>query len=646
VKSASLNKGVQWRVWRGALCLIGCERATQAQLPMTVSKTFGVYRVLKTLETSADYQLYLARHTQTGERVWLAAAPEADRAAQERFLARLQLTRRLKHPHIHTFYTGGKTPQGAYYAVSALMPTLRAQGRASNAALLVLSAQLCAALDYAHAQGVAHGKLSAAAVVRLPTGAVALRAFELTCQPITTEAQRADLSALAALLGAIAPSQPARAALRAAARNRFKRAADLHADLEAALNAPPPIARRLTVIIGTLLVIALLSVLSHALFAASARWRSADGDRFCLAADCYADSDGDRDHYIKRDGDCHAHAHANAERDRDRHAERDGDCHAHVHADAERDRDHHAKRDCHCHADAHAERTATATPTPIPRLLLETQPCVALVGDSVTHGGVTYEVPRHGYIVGLTDPLNVYLNQRLAAIGRADLTALDRGASHTGISSGNHPSYFRTTQYAQLLADNCRYTLIMPWLNDISPELPIEQAAQRHVRALAALIADIRNANPYGYIVVLDYYQGATSPFAARTWAYGFTAQNVQIFNKAIAQACEEGALSDLPLVSCAPISPAFEGLGIAHVIGLTTREAFERSLISPLRAEARAWLNSFYEEEPNGLLLGDGVHLSIAGKDALARYLAELIQALPDPVTAERSLRTATAQP
>ena len=642
MKSASLNKGVQWRVWRGALCLIGCERATQAYVPMTVSKTFGVYRVLKTLETSADYQLYLARHTQTGERVWLAAAPEADHAAQERFLARLQLTRRLKHPHIHTFYTGGKTPQGAYYAVSALMPTLRAQGRASNAALLVLSAQLCAALDYAHAQGVAHGKLSAAAVVRLPTGAVALRAFELTCQPITAEAQRADLSALAALLGDIAPSQSARAALRAAARNRFKRAADLHADLEAALNAPPPIARRLTVIISSLLSIALLSVLlmihlprplDDALQTATALalLPTATPTRTATATiTSSATATATRTHTPTPSATATVTPSATATATRTYTPTPSAT----------------ATITPSVTATATLTRTpsATATPTPIPRLLLETQPCVALVGDSVTHGGVTYEVPRHGYIVGLTDPLNVYLNQRLAAIGRADLTALDRGASHTGISSGNHPSYFRTAQYAQLLADNCRYTLIMPWLNDISPELPIEQAARRHVRALAALIADIRSANPYGYIVVLDYYQGATSPFAARTWAYGFTAQNVEIFNKAIAQACEEGALSDLPLVSCAPISPAFEGLGIAHVIGLTTREAFERSLISPLRAEARAWLNSFYEEEPNGLLLGDGVHLSIAGKDALARYLAELIQALPDPATAERSLRTPAA--
>jgi lysophospholipase L1-like esterase len=607
---------------------------------MTVSKRFGAYRVLKTLEMRADYQLYLARQAQTGERVWLAASPEADRAAQERFLARLQLTRRLKHPHIHTFYSEGRTAQGAPYAVSALMPTLHAQSRASSAALLALSAQLCAALDYAHAQGVAHGNLSAAAVVRLPTGAVALRAFELTCQPITAEAQRADLIALAALLSAIAPSEAARAVLRAAGRHRFKRAADLHADLEAALNAPPPIARRLTVIIGMALMIALLSILSLRYLPRPLGAALQTATAFALlptdtpTPSATATSTPSATATLTRTPSATATIPPSATATATRTATPTPSATATVTPSAT--------------ATATLTRTpsATATPTPIPRLLLETQPCVALVGDSVTHGGVTYEVPRHGYIVGLTDPLNVYLNQRLAAIGRADLTALDRGASHTGISSGNHPSYFRTTQYAQLLADNCRYTLIMPWLNDISPEVPIEQAAQRHVRALAALIADLRSANPYGYIVVLDYYQGATSPFAARTWAYGFTAQNVQIFNKAIAQACAEGALSNLPLVSCAPISPAFDGMGIAHVIGLTTRDAFERSIISPLRAEARAWLNSFYEEEPNGLLLGDGVHLSVAGKDALARYLAELIQALPDPIAAERLLLTATAQP
>ncbi len=597
---------------------------------MTAEQCFGDYRVLRALESSSDHQAYLAQHVQSGARVWLSVASAADRVAQARFIERLRLTRRLKHPHIYTFQTGGRTPQGDYYVVSALLPTLRFKKRLSQASLRALSAQLSAALDYAHAQGVAHGDLRASAVVRLPSGAVALRAFELSCQALTPEAQRADLSALAELLCLGAPSEAVRRALRKAAQGRFKRAIDMHTDLEAALDERPPVARRLTVLIGSALVIALLGLLI--LLKAPQRL-----DAVLQTATAIV--------LLPSATPTHTPS-ATATATLTPTATRTSTPTAT--ATPRPTRTPSATATATATATPTATATATftpsmtATPTPIPLIVLETQPCVALVGDSVTHGGVTYEVPRHGYIVALTDPLNVYLNRRLAEIGRSDLTALDRGASHTGISSANHPSYFRTQQFAQLLADNCRYTLIMPWLNDISPEVPIRQAARRHIGALATLINAIRVANPYGYIVVLDYYQGATSPFAARTWAYGFTIDNVQIFNAAIREACTEGALSGLPLVTCAPISPAFEGMGIAHVIGLTTREAFERSLVSPIRAEARDWLRSFYEQEPNGLLLGDGVHLSVAGKEALARYLAQLLERLPDPITAEQILRKA----
>lgn len=604
-----------------------------------MAESFGEYRLLRTLESHADYRLYLVQRA-TGERYWLIASPVADRAAQERFLARMRLVRRLKHPHIYTFQAGGKTDQGDYYVVSPLLPTLRFKSRASEAALRALSAQLSAALDYAHAQGVAHGRISESAVVRLPNGSLALRAFELSCQALTPEAQRADLRALAELLAAAAPSKRVRAVLRRAAHNRFKRAVDMHHDLEAALEAQPPVARRLTLFFGVAILIALFGLLIWLNVPRPLEPALQTGTALAL---------------LPTDTPTLTPTHtATPTFTRTSTPTRTPtptftptpSPTATFTPTPTATQTPSATPTSTFTRTPTLTHTPSATPTPIPRILLETQPCVALVGDSVTHGGVTYEVPRHGYIVALTDPLNVYLNQRLAAVGRADLTALDRGASHTGISTANHPSYFRTAQYRQLLTDNCRYTLIMPWLNDISPEIPIGQAAKRHVQALGRLIADLQLANPFGYIVVLDYYQGATSPFAARTWAYGFTAQNVQIFNAAIAEACENGDLSDSPLVSCAPISPAFANMGMEHVIGLTTRDAFERSIISPLRSEAREWLNSFYAQEPNGLLLGDGVHLSVAGKDALARYLAQLILDLPDPAEIEPRLSTPTAQP
>lgn len=613
---------------------------------MAVGDSFGAYRVVAALESNAAYRLYAAQHTHTQQRVWLAVSPFEDRAAAEGFLARLRLARRLTHPHIYTFRDGGKTPEGGYYAASDLLPTLRFKERVSTAALIALSAQLSAALDYAHAQGVAHGAISAARIVRLPNGALALRGFELTCQPISPAAQHADLAAYAALIeSALGEKTPrhVRAVLHAAYNGEIRRARDLHSALETALTAPPPrppLARRLTLGISALLLAALIGI---ATLLYLPRPLAADLQTATAFALLPTETPTPTPTSTPTPSPTATRTHTHTATPTATHTA------TRTYTPSPTRTRTHTPTATYT-ATATRTPTATATPsataTPIPRLLLETQPCVALVGDSVTHGGVTYEVPGHGYIVALTDPLNIYLNQALSAVGLNTFTALDRGASHTGISSLNHPSYFRSTQYAQLLADNCRYTLIMPWLNDISPELPIEQAARRHVRALAELIADIRTANPYGYIVVLDYYQGATSPFAARTWAFGFTAKNVEIYNAAITAACTEGALSSLPLVSCAPISAAFEGMGIEHVIGLTTRDAFERSIISPLRSDARAWLASYFEAEPNGLLLGDGVHLSVAGKDALARYLATLIQQLPEPAVVELGAQPPTTQP
>jgi hypothetical protein len=210
------------------------------------------------------------------------------------------------------------------------------------------------------------------------------------------------------------------------------------------------------------------------------------------------------------------------------------------------------------------------------------------------------------------------------------LEARDRGASHTGISSSNHPSYFQTFTYNALLDDGCAFTMIMPWLNDITPNLAPEVAAILHADALANFVTALAERTPKGRIVILNYYNGATSPFALNTWAAGFTPFNVEIFNRALAESCTNGGIKAVRQAICVESDPAFIGLGIGHVIGPTTREEFLASLVSPLRQNQVAWLNAYYAAEPNGVLLGDGVHLSEAGKRALARYLVALIQTLP----------------
>jgi hypothetical protein len=256
-----------------------------------------------------------------------------------------------------------------------------------------------------------------------------------------------------------------------------------------------------------------------------------------------------------------------------------------------------------------------------------------MVGDSVTHGGVTYEVPGTGYVVALTEPLSAFVNRSLADFRLFELKAVDRGVSHTGISTKNHPSYFRTAGYAQLLEDKCRYVMIMPWLNDISPEIEPSAAATRHIDALAALVNAIIRNSPYSRVLLLNYFHGATAPYALRTWAFGFVPENVVLYNQQIELACQSGPFASLPQVVCVNTNEAFVGLGIGHVIGPTGRDEFYASLVSGLGPDATVWVRDFFAGSPEGALLGDGVHLSTAGKRALAAYLVGLVDTLP-PVT------------
>ncbi len=253
------------------------------------------------------------------------------------------------------------------------------------------------------------------------------------------------------------------------------------------------------------------------------------------------------------------------------------------------------------------------------------QPCIALVGDSVTHGGVTYEIPATGYIVGLTQPLSVYVEQALREQGVTGIHVLDRGASNTGISSTNHPSYFDTAAYARLLNDHCQTTMIMPWINDISPGISASIAAPRHVRALIKLAQQLVAGNPEGRVVILNYFYGAVAPFARETWASGLTMDNVDAYNNEIGLSCNFGSLAAMPQVACVNTGEAFAGMDENYVIGMIARQELRDTLIAPLSEIYTAWLEQYYAVHPDGLLQGDGVHLSVAGKKALAAFLVEM---------------------
>jgi hypothetical protein len=248
-----------------------------------------------------------------------------------------------------------------------------------------------------------------------------------------------------------------------------------------------------------------------------------------------------------------------------------------------------------------------------------------VVGDSVAHGDAVFEVPGMGFFEAQLAPISAFVQQQYRQSGNNTMQVFNRSESAVGISSGNHPSYFSTVEYAQLLKDNCQYTLIIPWINDLSSGTDPGSAAPNHVNALAGLVRNVLQNNAQTHILIVNYYQGAPLPFALRTFASGDTPGAISAFNQQIASACSGGALA-FKQVRCIDANAIFAGSGQSYVIGQTSQSALTAIVVPPLSSDATSLVNAFFGSNPNGLINGDGVHLSNSGKAVLAAYVVPLM--------------------
>jgi hypothetical protein len=246
---------------------------------------------------------------------------------------------------------------------------------------------------------------------------------------------------------------------------------------------------------------------------------------------------------------------------------------------------------------------------------------VSVVGDSVAHGDAVFEVPGAGYFEAQLAPVSTFLAELYVGHKDKSMKVFNRSASAVGISSSNHPSYFNTPEYAQLLLDDCQYTVIVPWINDLSSGTNPAAAAPNHASALAGLAQSIVKRNARGRILIVNYYYSPTAPFALRTFASGDTPGAVSTFNAQIASACSSGALL-LPQVRCVDVGPAFAGMGSSYVLGATSQLDLSLMLAEPVSGDVQNMLSSYFGSGSNKTINGDGVHLTNAGKAALAAYL------------------------
>jgi len=179
-------------------------------------QSVGRYTILDRIGAGALGELYRARDTRFGRTVALrlvAPAVSGDAALRLRLFDCARAAEAISHPGIAALFEHGEEAGGLYLA-SEFVPgrtlALEIAGVPLNPRrAAAIAAQIADALAEAHAAGIVHGRLTAAAVIVSPRGTAKLLDVGLTGwrEPIATD-ERADVAALGRVLGEMITGRP------------------------------------------------------------------------------------------------------------------------------------------------------------------------------------------------------------------------------------------------------------------------------------------------------------------------------------------------------------------------------------------------------------------------------------------------------
>lgn len=268
-----------------------------------------------------------------------------------------------------------------------------------------------------------------------------------------------------------------------------------------------------------------------------------------------------------------------------------------------------------------------AVPTPLPAGQRDYELCVGIASDSNGFGHVTFQRPDTGevaitYITPLAVPLQTHLN----ALGLDYLQVVDRSLSAGGLTIASS-NYLESGQYYQLKLDHCKFVVVTPFYPDVAVNL---SRPQDYLTNMNWLLDGIVRNSPASRIIVLNFYQTYRAEFTANNSGRGLYTERIDAFNDALEEACVSGGmLAEYDQVTCVDLRPFFDDMGASHVLGETTLQDYEAALYRT--TSYTPIIESYFAEHPDGIIIGDGIHLSLAGRDRLARRLAEIILELTD---------------
>jgi hypothetical protein len=242
-------------------------------------------------------------------------------------------------------------------------------------------------------------------------------------------------------------------------------------------------------------------------------------------------------------------------------------------------------------------------------------PCIAIASDSNGYGHVTFQIPdgQGGGKVGIVyvQPLWLLMQQELHKAGMDDLKVIDHSLVASGITFDGRTSYLKSLSYGNLTNDLCQYVVVMPFIPDVASgtATPEEYVGQLH-----KLLLGLIEKNNVGTIFVLDYYPANPSAFTADNIGRKLTPDRIIAFDAKIKDSCRpDGSLGFYKQVICLHTQDFFDQMDTSYVLGPTNHDQY-----TALFYRATGFtpdVEAYFSATPNGQLLGDGIHLSLAGR-------------------------------
>lgn len=261
-------------------------------------------------------------------------------------------------------------------------------------------------------------------------------------------------------------------------------------------------------------------------------------------------------------------------------------------------------------------------PTPIPTDQRRYDLCVNIASDSNGYGHVTFQRPDTGEIaITYIKPLAVPLQDHLDALGLTYLHVIDRSLSAGGLTIASS-NYLESDQYFKLKQDHCKFVIVTPFFPDVAVNL---SRPEDYITNMNWLLLGITKSSPGSRMLILNYYQTDRADFTANNSGKGLTVDRLDAFNEALVSACSPGGtIAAYQQATCIDIRSFFEGMESPAVLGKTSLQDYEAALYQT--NGFTHVLDDYFGKNPEGFLIGDGIHLSLAGRDRLAERLAQIL--------------------